>query len=343
MISVSKPARPILNAGRRPRWIVLPILLFLAIRTVPSQAQGADAEMRTVARELARQGADAYEQRDYATALDRLTRAFSLFRAPTIALMQARALVRLGRLVEALDKYEETQRLPLGDEPPDPFLKAVGEAKDEAQDLRTRVPRISIQVRAVHGRLDGLSVQLDGKPVPSALLDVERPIDPGMHQVTVKANTYDPVVRQAQLAEGDRVVLQIALDAPRKPQPMGGQEAKAPAPDALPVSNDPSQRQLFGWLGVGVGTVGLATFAVSGVVALQRKSDLDSVCRPGCPPSAAQDIDSFRTMRTISYVSLVAGAASLGIGGYLLLSGSPESAHVAVSIGPANASIGGAF
>jgi len=299
--------------------------------------------MRTVARELARQGADAFEQQDYATALDRLTRAYSLYRAPTISLLQARALVRLGRLVEALDKYEETQRVPLGDEPPDPFLKAVGEAKDEAEELRARVPRLLIQVRAVHGRLEGLSVQLDGKPVPSALLDVERPIDPGMHQVTVKANTYDPVVRQAQLAQGDRVNLQIALDV-RKVEPMGEPEAKAPAPDALPSSaDDPSQRALFGWLGVGVGTVGLATFAVSGVVALQRKSDLDSVCRPGCPPSAAQDIDSFRTMRTISYVSLVAGAASLGLGGYLLLSGSPESAHVAVSVGPANASVGGAF
>jgi hypothetical protein len=344
MISVSKPATGIPNVPRRPRWIVAPILIFLAIRSAPSHAQGADAEMRTVARELARQGADAFEQRDYATALDRLTRAYSLFRAPTISLLQARALARLGRFVEALDKYEETQRLPLGDEPPDPFVKAVSEAKDEAQQLRARVPRISIQVRAVHGRLDGLSVHLDGKPVPSALLDVERPIDPGMHQVTVKANAYDPVVRQAQLAEGDRVVLQIALDGPPKAQPADAPEPNAPAPDALPVStNDASQRQLFGWLGVGVGTVGLAAFAASGVMALQKKSDLDAVCRPGCPPSAAQDIDSFRSMRTISYVSLVAGAASLGVGGYLLLSGSPESAHIAVSVGPANASIGGAF
>jgi hypothetical protein len=344
MISVSKSARRIPMARRRPRWIALPALLLLAIRTAPAHAQGADPEMRTVARELARQGADAFEQRDYATAMDRLTRAYSLFRAPTISLMQARALARLGRLVEALDKYEETQRLPLGDEPPDPFLKAVGEAKNEAQELRTRVPRISIQVRAVHGRLDGLSVQLDGKPVPSALLDVERPIDPGMHEVTVKANTYDPVVRQAQLAEGDRVAIQIALDVPRKAQPMDEPEANSPAPDAPRSStNEPSERALWGWIGIGVGTVGLSAFAVSGVVALQRKSDLDAVCRPGCPPSAAQDIDSFRTMRTISYVSLVAGAASLGLGGYLLLTGSPESAHVAVTVGPANASVGGAF
>ena len=147
MISVSKPARGIAIA--RPRWIVAAVLIVLAIRTAPGHAQGADAEMRTVARELARQGADAFEQRDYATAMDRLTRAYSLFRAPTISLMQARALARLGRMVEALDKYEETQRLPLGDEPPDAFLKAVGEAKDEAQELRTRVPRISIQVRAL--------------------------------------------------------------------------------------------------------------------------------------------------------------------------------------------------
>jgi hypothetical protein len=318
-------------------------ILILAMKAAPSHAQGVDAETRTVARDMAGQGADAFDHGDYATALDRLTRAYSLYQAPTISLMQARSLARLGRLVEALDKYEQTQRLPLGDGAPDTFVKAVRLAQDEAQELRARIPRLSIHVRADHGQLDGLSVQLDGKPVPSTLLDVERLIDPGMHQVTVKANAYDPLVRQAELAEGGHVALEIVLDSPRRAQPMGGgPEVKVPGPVAV-RSSTPSQRRLFGWLGVGVGSVGLAASAISGVVALNRKSDLDAVCQPGCPPSAAHDIDSFRTMRTISYVSLVAGGAALGIGGYLLLTGSPESTHVGVSVGPAHVGVKGTF
>ena len=117
-----------------------------------SHAQGVDAETRTVARELARQGADAFERHDYTTALDRLTRAFSLFSAPTISVMQARSLVHLGRFVEALDKYEETQRMSLGDDSPDAFRQAVNEAKSEAEELRARIPRLLIRVRTTSVR-----------------------------------------------------------------------------------------------------------------------------------------------------------------------------------------------
>jgi hypothetical protein len=92
-----------------------------------------------------------------------------------------------------------------------------------------------------------------------------------------------------------------------------------------------------------VGSAGLVSSAITGAVALHEKSTLDSVCQPGCPASAAQDIDSFRTMRTLSYVSLAVGAASLGIGGYLLLSGSRDTAHVGVSLGPTHAGVRGAF
>jgi hypothetical protein len=130
-----------------------------------------------------------------------------------------------------------------------------------------------------------------------------------------------------------------------------------PAPDSTPAAPEPvaaaetasppaigsSSAATWGWVSVGAGAAGLVTFAVTGAIALDRKSSLDAVCRPGCPPSAADDIDSFRTMRTISYVSLAAGVAAIGIGGYVLLSGSRDSAHVGVSIGPGMASVGGAF
>jgi hypothetical protein len=303
-----------------------------------------DAETRTVARELARQGADAFERHDYTTALDRLTRALSLFRAPTISLMQARCLTRLGRLVEALDKYEETQRMSLGDDAPDAYRQAVNEAKGEAEELRSRIPRVLIRVRATSSRVEGLKVQLDGKPLPAALLDVERPIDPGTHQISVTAPNCEPVMRSMTLAEGERAALEIPLDPASKAASPAAAEPVAPtAETASPPATGSSSAATWGWVSVGAGAAGLVTFAVTGAIALDKKSSLDAVCRPGCPPSAANDIDSFRTMRTISYVSLAAGVAAIGIGGYVLLSGSRDSAHVGVSIGPGTASVGGAF
>jgi hypothetical protein len=307
-----------------------------------SHAQGVDAETRTVARELARQGADAFERQDFTTALDRLTRALSLFRAPTISLMQARCFARLGRLVEALDKYEETQRMSLGDDAPEAFRQAVNEAKGEAEEIRARIPRVLVRVRATSGRIEGLKVQLDGKPLPAALLDVERPIDPGRHQISVTASNCEPEMRYATLAEGERAALDISLDPAPNSAPGAGPVMPA-ADTAPPPVIESSSAPPWGWIGIGAGGVGLATFAVTGVMALEKKSSLDAVCRPGCPPSAADDIVSFRRMRTISYVSLAAGVAAIGIGGYVLLSGSRDSAHVAVSIGPGTAGVGGAF
>jgi hypothetical protein len=343
MISAFRRTSRISMARRKARWILTPVLLVI-MRAPAGHAQSAGAETRTVARDLARQGADAFDQQDYATALDRLTRAYSLFRAPTISLMQARALTRLGRLVEALDKYEETHHTALGDEPSEAFVKAMNDAKAEGDELRPRIPRLLIKIRAADGRADGLSVQLDGKPVPAALLDVERPVDPGTHQVAVTAHNYESLVRYTRLTEGDRVVLELPLAPVSKAARTVGRAPAAPKPEPSPSSPaEPATTAVWGWLGVAVGTAGLASSAITGVVALQRKSTLDSVCRPGCPSSAAEDIDSFRSMRTISYVSLAVGAASLGLGGYLLLSGSPEAAHVGVSVGPGNAGIGGAF
>jgi hypothetical protein len=342
MILDSERTIPLVGRRRAPWWIAA--LFVAATWSSASYAQGVDAETRTVARDLARQGADAFERHDYTTALDRLTRAFSLFRAPTISVMQARSLARLGRLVEALDKYEETHRMLLGDDATDAFRQAVNEAKGEAEELRARIPRVLVRVRATSGRIEGLKVQVDGKPLPAALLDVERPIDPGTHQISVTASNCEPVVRNTTLAEGERAALEIPLDPAPKPASPAAPEPVAPtAETAPPPVIESSNRAPWGWVGVGAGAAGLAVFAVSGAIALDTKKSLDEVCRPGCPSNAADDIDSFRRMRTISYVGLAAGVAGIGIGGYVLLSGSRDSAHVGVSIGPGMASVGGAF
>jgi hypothetical protein len=304
-----------------------------------------------MARELARQGADAFDQADYTTALDRLNRAYSLFHAPTISIMQARALARLGRLVEALDRYEETLRMPVGNEAPDAFRKAVSDAKREGEDLRARMPRLLVRVRTVHGPPEGLSVLLDGKPVPAVLLNVERLIDIGSHEVTATAPGFHSVTKSVTLGERGSVTLDLDLDEiapePATPAP---ELATAQSAAEQPSPQRATRPRIWGWTFIGVAGAGLATSAVTGLIALGKKSDLDEVCHPGCTSYSErdtdkfeQDIDTFRTMRTVSYVSLAVGVASLGVGSYFLLSGSRESAHVAATIGPASAGIQGAF
>jgi hypothetical protein len=323
----------------------LAMLLALGLSTHTLRAQDSDAETRTAARDLAAQGAEAFERQDYATALDRFTRAFSLVKAPSISVMEARSLAKLGRMLEALDKYERTQRTPLAEDAPDAFRQAVSDAQREGRELWRRVPRLMIHARVPRGTSESLKILLDSKPVPAALLDVQRPIDPGLHQVDAAADGYDSVSRVVTVQAGDQVTLDIPLNSTM----VNPQTVPTLVPTARPVAGDPPNRDSrsaaspWGWAAVGVGTAGLLLSTVTGVIALEKKSTLDSLCSPGCPPRAADDISAFRTARTLSYVGLLGGAAFFGAGSYVLLSGSHDGAALGASVGPMNANLWGTF
>jgi hypothetical protein len=315
----------------------------------PAQEVDEDAETRTAARELARQGAEAYDSGDDLTALDRLDRAYALVPAPSISVMQARVLVRLGRWVEALDRYETTRVAVLGPAAPEAFRQAVADAITEGEALRLRIPRLAVHVTTPNGPPPGLSVTLDGKPVPPELLDVERPLDPGAHEVMASAPGYEPVVRRVDLAEADNVALEIVLSLHLEPAaspPPAPPKAPAPKPQPAPRSDRMSTREVAGWAALGVGAAALATGTVTGLIALKRKSRLDGICGPDgseCPPSSEDDIDSYRLNVRLSYVSFAVGVASVGAGGYLLLAGQRDSSHVAALLGMDGVALSGRF
>ncbi|MGC4089815.1 MAG: hypothetical protein QM756_18405 [Polyangiaceae bacterium] len=295
-----------------------------------------DSETRSIARELALQGADAFEKQDFQTALDRFQRAATLFRAPSITVMLARSLARMGRFLEALDRYEETQRLPLPPDAPEAFQHAVDDARSEARALRARIPRLEVRAGESKSRPSQLVVTLDGRMVPAALLDVERPIDPGAHVLTATAPGMAPFQQEFSLTEGERRAISLPL-----PAALTQDGPAAPSKPSEP-SSSPNNARLWGFGLGGVGVVGLATGAITGAIALNHKSDLDQVCHPGCPASSADDISAFRLNRTLSYTGFVLGAAALGVGGYLLYS--DARAHkLQARITPQGFNVGGVF
>lgn len=321
----------------------------------PADAQDveADAETRTAARELAQQGADAFERQDYITALDRFDRADSLIRAPTIGIMQARTLAKLGRWVEALDKYEETQRMPIDPDSPEALHQATADARTEGSELRSRIPLLTIHVVSDHHAMPGVLVLLDGKPVPAALLEVPRPANPGKHDVVGQVQGVTKVTRRVVLSEGDQAEVELSLGStpapvvvgpPAAPPPSGPLVTAAPAPrDALPHASDSSRT--WGWAAVGVGGVGLVVSAVTGTTALKKKSFLEEHCETdgSCRPEYADELESFRTNRTLSYVSAFVGVASLGVGGSLLLAFGDDGSEVLARVGPSGVSVSGSF
>lgn len=315
-------------------------LLCLGVVALPhyAQAQPVEVATRTAARELAMQGADAFERGDYATALDHLSRANTLHPAPSIAVLQAKALIHLGRWVEALDRYEDTLRVTLSEDAPEAYRAALGEAGTESELLRQRIPHLAIQVRRGRETPKDVKVWLDGRVLPNALLDVDFPTDPGDHSIVVKGPKFDTVTRSVHLDEKERVVLEITLDAPAV------QALDADVSAHAPRNFGPPLRTIGGWASLGGGAVALVVSAVTGTIALKKQSHLDSVCQPGCPASSADDIEKFRSYRTISYAAGGTALALAGLGGYLILT-RPNDAPVTVGVGfvGSGATVWGAF
>src|SRR4051812_30455373 len=88
--------------------------LAAAITVAPgARAENVDAAARSTARKLGQEAVKLYEAGDYARALEKFNTADSLVPAPTLGLYAARCLTKLGKVVEASERYLEVTRMQL--------------------------------------------------------------------------------------------------------------------------------------------------------------------------------------------------------------------------------------
>jgi hypothetical protein len=325
----------ILGSSRGVRTALVVLTLGLGLCAQTARAEEPDAGTRMAARELAVAGAEAFDKQDYATALDRFQRAESLYKVPSIAVMIARCLARQGRVVEAVDKYEETLRMPLDAAAPEAFQRAVAEAAAEVEPARARVARIELRLPA--DAPPKTVVTLDDKPVPAALLGVPTPVDPGVLHLAARAPGREPYTNDIALAEGARQTVEITLAPLRKPM-----AERDLSPSAAPQAGHHGPSTLTIALLTG-GGLALAAGTVTGVAALNHKSHLDKACSPGCPPSMSSDLDSFRMDRTLSYLGFGVGLAAAGAGTYFLLHDGASGRQVGAVVLPGGAAVAGSF
>jgi hypothetical protein len=94
------------------------------------------------------------------------------------------------------------------------------------------------------------------------------------------------------------------------------------------------------------GGLAAATVAtVAGVIALDRKSTLDDVCNPECPREHAEDINSYREARAVSYIGYGISVVAVGVGLWLWLGAEdePQRARVEPWLGPRQGGLRGTF
>ena len=342
------------------------LLVFLASGFTRSAFALADSDKEAV-RQLSNDAAADYNAGKLEAARDKFTRAYALAKVPKLAVWVARTQVRLGKLVSAYEFYRQAVRLERNE-------LWVGDAqelaqKDAARELATlqnRLAKVTIVVEGVPA--EDVEVSIDGNVVPSALLGVERYVDPGRREITA---TRGPLKHHEMvtLPEGEErnVVLRFdpavlaALPASTPVKPATSSTVVVAAvptqsPESKPKLGSPSQgssgsaQRTWGWVGVGVGAAGLLTGTVSGLIVAAKYSDLKKDCPGGvCDASDSGRVDSYRSMRTLSLVGFIVGGVGAVTGVTLLLT-SPKPVEkvagvsgVGVWVTPATVGLSGKF
>lgn len=315
--------------------------LALGCAALAPHAQAADdyvdSDARVAARALATQGSEAFEQHDYQRALGLFERAGAIIPAPTITLMEARTLVELGKLVEALEQYGATQRMLAVDPTNEAFKQAAEAAQHETEPLLQRIPTLRVHVTGASAA-DKIEIQIDGKKIMPALAAVDQPSDPGPHHVLVRAADGRSAERDVTLAERAHEDVELSLAPP--PPPVARVRAE-PSREARAARAPHNPGNTLGWALAISGGAFAGVGVLTGVIALDDKSKLDSVCKPGCPVASESTLHDYRRERTISYFGFGLGALAVAGGAYLVLTNPPK--RVGLAVGPGTIALAGSF
>jgi hypothetical protein len=310
--------RVLVQLTRRIRvalWAGLVVTVLLS--AVPAAAQQPvqfDEATRMAARELAREGLDLLKAGKYVEAQDRLHRAHAIVPAPTVRLLEGRALEGMDKLVEAAEAYEQVRRTKLEDDAPEAYARATKEAVEDLRRVRPQIPTVTVMLEGIGHATPGFEIRVDGVQLPAELLGAKRPVNPGSHEVV--ATLDGKVVERRELLlkpkQHERVLIRV--------QPRSAPASVQPTPAAPPPADQSDfPYRPVAWGSLGLGGAGLATGAVFLVIMLNKQSTLDEHCEDQiCPSQYQDDLDMYRRARTFSTIGFVVGALGVGAGFTLL-------------------------
>jgi hypothetical protein len=308
---------------------------------------------RAGARSAANQGADAFEQGKWAEAVELFTRAEALVHSPIHLSYIARAQLKLGHWVEAYEIFNRIKREPLEAPVSTAAANAVADANRQLSTLDAQLPSITVLVKGTDSQ--GVTVTMDGAPVPSALIGVLHPVNPGLHKFQASTATLASPEQTVDVKPAARQTIELVLapnaaaTAPAAPvavalAPVDAASPPPVSPPASPVSNSSSSgMRIGGYVGLGVGVVGVGLGTVFLLSASSKQKDADAAFDAcggaSCSVADRGKVDGLdsdaASGKTLALTSFVVGGVGLATGVTLLvLSGNQKSSEPSAQLAP---------
>jgi hypothetical protein len=289
--------------------------LTLLANASPAAGAGSDADA------LFQQGLEAMRAGNYETACPLLEQSYRADPLPGALFTLADCENGWGKFSKALAHY----RAFLG------LLPSLSAARRESFEERRRIavekiaiatagmPEITIAVAAPAS--SGLTVRRNGTVVESSSYGVTQKVDPGEYVITARSADGGAWERRVALAERTHVTVEVPSPLPRGST--AADEAAPPetaAPMVAPASPSVSSSRGWAYLAGGVGIAGIATGAITGLVAIADKSTVDTDCPNHlCNAEGQRALNAGRTSSLVSTIAFPVGVVGLGAAAVLFL------------------------
>ena len=321
------------------------------------------AAERETARKFMDEGVARMKDKDPKGALENFQKAHELMHVPTTGVAVAKAQLALGHLVEAREAAVDVVRTQKESGEPAVFEKARKQAREIEGQIKGKIPTIRIHVRGP----SPTTVAVDGNEIPISLLSDPVPVNPGKRVITAKSADGSEGRTEIEMREGDKSDADVTLkpkgnDSETKPadKPSSSSSSSSSSSPAAPTEKPKvlgfgnedragggpkrtplSEGLIFG--GFGLGAAGVGVGAVTGLMTLNRASDIKQSCANNvCGPAAKKDLDSANTLGAISTIAIGVGIAGIAAG-ILGLAMPPKNASAGVQLHPTANGIGGTF
>ncbi|MCP4751050.1 MAG: tetratricopeptide repeat protein [Proteobacteria bacterium] len=299
--------------------LVVMLSVFFAV------AGPAFADQDEEARSQYQRGKELFDEGKYTEAAIAFQRAYELRPSFKILYNIGQVENENGEYARALDAY--TRYLKEGNEEIPADRKA--QIEKEIERLKSLVGTIQVV-----GADENAVLMVDGRRLAVAPFEEPVMVKLGEHEVLVKSSGREVFREIMRVAGGQELIVEVEVLTTPVPA-AEAQPASTPVTDTSPGSRG---LKIAGVITLALGGAAAIGAGVTGGLALGKKNELKDNCPQNdggeniCPPDQSKQLETARTMATLSTITTVVAGVAITTGVILLVVGSKKSEERSVQV-----------